>query len=117
MISKCSDSERNLSVMGLPDWLSPNISSLRSCKSRSASSKPSSVLATALIRSPALILPAAGWQAAQAGMLAPADASAQLVQLTDAEPVSVHHHHHRRVRHVDADFDNGGAHQDIDLPA
>ena len=48
-------------------------------------------------------------------MLAPADASAQLVQLTDAEPVGVHHHHHRRVRHVDADFDNGGAHQDIDL--
>ena len=48
-------------------------------------------------------------------MLAAADASPKLVQLADAEPVGIHHHHHRRIRHVHADLDDGGAHQDIDL--
>ena len=48
-------------------------------------------------------------------MLASADAPAQLVQLADAEPVGIDHHHHRRIRHVDADLDDGGTHQDIDL--
>ena len=48
-------------------------------------------------------------------MLAAADPAAQLVQLADAEPVGVHHEHHRRVGHVDADLDDGGAHQHVDL--
>ena len=48
-------------------------------------------------------------------MLAAADASPKLVQLADAEPVGIHHHHHRRIRHVHADLDDGGTHQDIDL--
>ena len=52
---------------------------------------------------------------AQAGMLAAADPAAQLMQLADAEPVGVHHQHHGRVGHVDADLDDGGAHQHIDL--
>ena len=48
-------------------------------------------------------------------MLTAADASAQLVQLADAEAVGVHHDHHGRVGDVDADLDDGGAHQDVDL--
>ena len=48
-------------------------------------------------------------------MLAAADPAPQLVQLTDAEAVGVHHDHHRGVGHVDADLDDGGAHQDVDL--
>ena len=49
------------------------------------------------------------------GCCAAADAAAQLMELADAEPVGVHHDHHRRVGHVDADLDHGGAHQDVDL--
>ena len=48
-------------------------------------------------------------------MLAAADAAAQLVQLADAEPVGIHHEHDRGVGHVDADLDDGGAHQHVDL--
>ena len=57
-----------------------------------------------------------GGKQAQAGVLAAADATTQLVQLADAEPVGVHHEHHRGVGHVDTDLDDGRAHQNIDLP-
>ena len=46
-------------------------------------------------------------------MRAAADAAAQLVQLRQAEPLRVLDHHHRRVRHVDADLDDGGRDQDV----
>ncbi len=48
-------------------------------------------------------------------MLAAADAAAQLMQLADAEPVGIHHQHDRGVGDVDADLNDGGAHQHIDL--
>src|ERR1700684_2881130 len=48
-------------------------------------------------------------------MLASPDAAAQLMQLADAEPVSVHHQHDRGIRDVDAHLNNGGTHQNIDL--
>ena len=55
MISRCSASDSNRNVMGRPDWLQPSTSpSRRSRRSRSASTKPSWVPATALSRSPAL---------------------------------------------------------------
>ena len=54
-------------------------------------------------------------QQAEAGMLTAADATAELMQLADAEPVGVHHQHHGGVGHVDTDLDDGGAHQDIDV--
>ena len=46
---------------------------------------------------------------------AAADASAQLVQLGQAEALGVLDHHHGGVRHVDADFDHGGRNQNIQL--
>ena len=48
-------------------------------------------------------------------MFSPTDTAAQLVQLADAEAIGVHHQHHGRVGHVDADLDDGGAHQHIDV--
>lgn len=49
-------------------------------------------------------------------MLTAADATAQLMQLTDTEPVGVHHQHHGRVGDVDADLDHRGAYQHVDFP-
>ena len=57
-----------------------------------------------------------GGEQAQTRMRSPADPAAQLVELTDTEPVGVHHHHHGRIGNVNPDLDNGGAHQDVDLP-
>ena len=42
---------------------------------------------------------------------------AQLVQLGDAEAIRVPDHHHRRVRHVDADLDDRGGDQHVDVTA
>src|SRR6476646_8475879 len=116
MISRWSNSDRNRSVMGRPDWLYPSTSpSRRSLRSRSASSNPSSVPATALSRSPALEPSGSRVEQTQAGVLAAADPATQLVQLADAESVGVHHEHHRRIGYVHADLDHGGTHQNIDL--
>jgi len=49
-------------------------------------------------------------------MLPPPDASAQLVQLREAEPLRILDEHHRRVRHVDADLDHRGGKQHLDFP-
>ena len=43
------------------------------------------------------------------------DASAQLVQLRQAEPVRVDDDDHRRVRHVDAHLDDGRRDENVDL--
>ncbi len=51
----------------------------------------------------------------QAGMLSASDTPTQLMELADAEAISVHHEHHRSVRHVDADLDDRRAHQYVDL--
>ena len=48
-------------------------------------------------------------------MRAAADAASQLVQLSQTEPLAVFDGHHRRVRHVDADFDDRGGHQHLGL--
>ena len=61
------------------------------------------------------ILRQPGGEQTQAGVFAAADATPQLVQLTDAEPVGVHHEHDCRIGHVDTDLDDGGAHQYVDL--
>ena len=47
-------------------------------------------------------------------MHAPADASTELVELGDAEALRMFDDHHGRVRHIHADLDHGGAHQDVD---
>ena len=46
---------------------------------------------------------------------APAHPAPQLVELGDAEAVGVHDHHHGGVGDVDADLDDGGGHQHVDL--
>ena len=48
-------------------------------------------------------------------MQAAPDPTAQLVQLADAEAVGIHHHHHGGIGYIDADLDDGGADQHIDL--
>ena len=37
------------------------------------------------------------------------------MQLRQAEPLGVFDHHHGRVRHVDADFDDGRRHEHVNL--
>ena len=54
-------------------------------------------------------------QQAQRGVLAAADAAAQLVQLRDPEALGVLDQHHRRVRHVDADLDHRRRDQHVGL--
>ena len=48
---------------------------------------------------------------------AAADAAAQLVQRREAVAVRVQHDHDRRVRDVDADFDDGGGDEHVGLAA
>ena len=54
-------------------------------------------------------------QQAEAGLGAAADASAQLVQLRQAEALRVVDHHDAGFRHIDADFDDGGGDEQADL--
>jgi hypothetical protein len=60
---------------------------------------------------------AVGHQQAETRSAATPDPAAQLVQLADAEAVGVQHHHHGRVRHVDADLDDGRRHEHVQLAA
>ena len=46
---------------------------------------------------------------------AAADAAAQLVELGEAEALGVFNQHERGVRHVDADLDDGGGDEHVDL--
>ena len=55
-------------------------------------------------------------QAGRAPRAAP-DAAAQLMQLREAETLGVLDHHDRRLRHVDADLDDGGRDQHLGLAA
>src|SRR5215469_5506681 len=48
-------------------------------------------------------------------MTAAANASAQLMQLRDPEPVRIHHHHHGGVWNVDSDLHDRGRDEYIDL--
>ena len=48
-------------------------------------------------------------------MLTAPDAPPKLVKLGQPETVGVFDHHHAGVRHVDADFDDRGSHQHLDL--
>ena len=48
-------------------------------------------------------------------MPAAADAAAQLVELGEAEALGVFNQHERGVRHVDADLDDGGGDEHVDL--
>ena len=56
-------------------------------------------------------------QHARALVGAAADAAAQLVQLREAEPLGVLDDHDRRVRHVDADFDDRRRDEHVDVAA
>ena len=49
-------------------------------------------------------------------MLPAAHPAPELVELAEAEALRVLHHHQCRVRHVDANLDDRGAHQNIDVP-
>lgn len=48
---------------------------------------------------------------------ATAHSAAQLMQLGDAEPVGIDDDHHGCVGHVDADLDDGGGHEHVDVAA
>ena len=48
-------------------------------------------------------------------MLSAPDAAAQLVELGEAKALGVFDEHERGVRHVDADLDDGGGNENIDL--
>ena len=52
-----------------------------------------------------------------AGAVAAPDAPAQLVELRQAEALGVLDDDHGRVRHVDADLDDRGRDQDVELAA
>ncbi len=54
-------------------------------------------------------------QQAGAGRRAAADPAAQLMQLRQPEPLGVLDHHQRRIRDIDADFDDGGRYQQMDV--
>ena len=99
-----------------PDWMPPSTSpSCRSSRSTWASSKPSSVAATASTRSRASVpSSAAVTNRHRPGHAAAPDPAAQLVQLRDAEPVGVEDDHRRRVGHVDADLDDGRGDEHVD---
>ncbi len=80
--------------------------------------KPSVVSVSAFSRSrPASLSGAWYKQNAVRLMRAAADAAAQLVQLREPEALGVLDDHDRRVRHVDADFDDGRRDEDVELPA
>ena len=103
-----------------PDWASPeHVALAGAARGRpAASSKPSSVAATASTRcARERARLGRGDEQAQPGHAAAADAAAQLVQLRDAEPVGVEDHHRRRVRHVDADLDDRRRDQHVDVAA
>ena len=46
--------------------------------------------------------------------LAASDATAKLMELREAEAIGIDDHHDRCIRNVDADFDDRGAHEDVD---
>ena len=46
-------------------------------------------------------------------LVAAPDPAAQLVQLGEAEALGMFDHHDRRVRHVNADFNDGGGDEDF----
>ena len=100
-----------------PDWLAPSTSPSRRC-SRSIAAELEAVGGRGHG-----VEPLAGGRArlgardqqAQAGQAAPADPAAQLVELGDAEPVGVEEHHRGGVVDVDADLDDRGGDEDVDL--
>ena len=67
------------------------------------------------MRSRAVSFSLLGDQDAVALVGAAADASAQLVQLREAEALGVLDDHDGGVGNVDADFDDGGGDQDVDF--
>ena len=89
--------------------------SRRCSRSTRDSSKPSRVPATASSRSIDVLAGRGRDQQAQAGVAAPADPAAQLVQLGDTEAVGVDDHHHGGVGDVHADLDDRRGHEDVDL--
>lgn len=46
----------------------------------------------------------------------PAHPSPQLVELAQAEPLGVFDHHDHRIWHIHPHLDDGGGHQELDLP-
>ena len=62
-----------------------------------------------------LLVLGVGQQQAVAGQVAPADAAAQLVDLGQAVAFGVLDDHDRGARHVDADLDDGGGDEDLEM--
>ena len=115
MTSPWSSTESKRSELRRPDWAAPSMSpSRRWRRSTSDSAKPSRVAATASTRSRAASLLDLGHEQAHRRLAASADAAAELVQLADPEPVSVHDDHDRGVRDVDSDLDHGGGDEHVD---
>ena len=89
--------------------------SRRSSKSRSASSNPSRISATAFSRAWAVSSTESETRTQNDSAVAAADAAAELVELGEPEPVGALDDHHRRLRHVDADLDDGRADEHVEL--
>ena len=91
------------------------VPSPRSSRSTSASSKPFVVATNASTRGlPSSAVPEVTSQQVDATVPRP-DAPAELVELRDPEAVGVEHDHDGRVRHVDADLDDGGGHEHVEV--
>ena len=105
--------------VGMPDWRVPKKSpGPRSSRSRSAISKPSVVSVSAFSRARALVGQRILIQQDAVRLVRPAaDAAAQLVQLRQTEPLRVLDQHDGSVRHVDADFDDRGRDEHVELAA
>ena len=98
-----------------PCWRVPSTSpGPRSSKSTSAMRKPSLVCSSAESRRSGLVAGRFGKQKAIRGKLATADATAELVQLRDAESLGLENHHQRCVGDVDSDFDDGRRDERLD---
>src|SRR5690606_18438428 len=54
-------------------------------------------------------------QDAETLVLPSSNAAAKLVELGEAKPVGILDNHHARIRHVNTDFDDNRAHQDVEF--
>ena len=101
---------------GNPLWARPRtLPSLRSSKSFSASSNPSCSLGDGLEPGPRDLVGRVRHEDAERLDRAAPDATAQLVELGEPEPVGPLDDHHRRRRDVDPDLDDGRADEHVQL--
>ena len=103
---------------GKPLWVNPSSSpSRRSSRSISASAKPSWVARDGVEPGADDVVSVVGIgdQDAVRAVRAPPDTASQLVELGEPEAVGIEDEHDRRLGNVDADLDDGRAHEDVEV--